>query len=185
MGLLHISLVLFWTESIFKKKKSHIFSLHFQVPEKNQRENWIAFIYRGYLTIEVLAQRGKFEMLMKFSSLESIVTSRYLFWAIYTFPQKKSDHLKSFDWVEQAWSQNIPQRKKCSWQSACNYITDVLEDMKVLFAPFIGIQFLLWQDNARPHVAHITRDYLQPTGIQTIGHPPTSMFPDLNVFDHT
>ncbi|KAI5703251.1 hypothetical protein M8J76_000466 [Diaphorina citri] len=66
--------------------------------------------------------------------------------------------------------------------TAANYITDVLEDHVVPFAPFIGDGFLLYQDNARPHVARCTLDYLNVVGIQRLVAPARS--PDLNPIEH-
>ncbi len=37
----------------------------------------------------------------------------------------------------------------------------------VPFAPFVGENFLLQDDNARPHVARVTRDFLETVGIKT------------------
>lgn len=66
--------------------------------------------------------------------------------------------------------------------NAENYISNVLRDIVVPFAPLIGEEFLLWQDNARPHVAQPTREYLHLTGIRTVDPPAIS--PDLNVIEH-
>ncbi|KAI5695757.1 hypothetical protein M8J76_005687 [Diaphorina citri] len=57
--------------------------------------------------------------------------------------------------------------------NAENFISDVLEDVVVPYAPFIGDEFLHWQDNARPQVAQATREYLQLTGIRTVDPPRT------------
>lgn len=65
---------------------------------------------------------------------------------------------------------------------AGTYITDILEDYVVPFAPFVGPNFLLMHDNARPHVAHVVRDYLNEVGIGTLDWPARS--PDLNPIEH-
>lgn len=62
------------------------------------------------------------------------------------------------------------------------YITDVLEDHVVPFAPFIGAGFKLMQDNARPHVARVVSQYLDHVGIQRLPWPALS--PDLNPIEH-
>lgn len=67
--------------------------------------------------------------------------------------------------------------------NAESYISNVLEDMVVPYAPFIGDGFLFWQDNARPHVARTTREYMQLAGITTVNPPARS--PDLNPIEHT
>ena len=62
--------------------------------------------------------------------------------------------------------------------TAHRYITDILEEHVVPFAPYIGDNFMLMHDNARPHVARIVQQYLQEVGIRTMVWPPRS--PDLN-----
>ena len=44
--------------------------------------------------------------------------------------------------------------------NALRYLEAVLEPHVIPFAPFIGEDFLLMQDNARPHVARIVTAYL-------------------------
>jgi hypothetical protein len=61
-------------------------------------------------------------------------------------------------------------------------IRECLEEHGVPFAPFVGVDFLLMHDNARPHVAQITRQYLHDVGIQVLRWPPMS--PDLNPIEH-
>lgn len=48
------------------------------------------------------------------------------------------------------------------------YILDVLEQHLVPFTPFIGENFLLMQDNAKPHVVQIVRNDLEEVEIHDI-----------------
>lgn len=66
--------------------------------------------------------------------------------------------------------------------NANNYIRDILADHVVPFAPFIGPDFLLMQDNARPHTARCVMRYLQEVDIELLGWPPMS--PDTNPIEH-
>lgn len=66
--------------------------------------------------------------------------------------------------------------------NAHTYVTDILEEYVVPFAPFIGPNFLFMHDNARPHVAHVVRDYLDEVGVRTLEWPARS--PDLNPIEH-
>lgn len=66
--------------------------------------------------------------------------------------------------------------------TAQRYIGKVLEETVVPFAPFIGDDFLLMQDNARPHVARIVTHYLNDVGITTMDWPVHS--PDMNPIEH-
>lgn len=66
--------------------------------------------------------------------------------------------------------------------TADRYITDILEPYVVPFAPYIGENFLLMHDNARPHTAAIVQDYLQEVDIETMVWPARS--PDLNPIEH-
>lgn len=66
--------------------------------------------------------------------------------------------------------------------TADRYIRDVLQDHVVPFAPHIGANFLLMQDNARPHVARCVTDFLNQVEIPTMNWPACS--PDLNPIEH-
>lgn len=66
--------------------------------------------------------------------------------------------------------------------NAHRYIQDCLAPHVVPYAPFIGEQFMLMQDNARPHVANIVQHYLEDVGIRTIVWIAPS--PDLNPIEH-
>lgn len=50
--------------------------------------------------------------------------------------------------------------------TAVRYVTDILDSHGVPFAPFIGENFMLMQDNARPHTARIVNKYLDETEIR-------------------
>ncbi len=62
------------------------------------------------------------------------------------------------------------------------YCEEILLNQVVPFTPFVGENFLLHQDNARPHVARVTRDFLETVGIKTLEWPAFS--PDLNPIEH-
>lgn len=62
------------------------------------------------------------------------------------------------------------------------YITDILSEHVVPFAGYIGDNFILMHDNARPHVARIVQNYLNEVNIETLDWPPRS--PDLNPIEH-
>lgn len=66
--------------------------------------------------------------------------------------------------------------------TAQRYVEDILEEHVVPFAPFIGENFKLMHDNARPHSAVAVHDYLMEVGISSIDWPPMS--PDLNPIEH-
>lgn len=66
--------------------------------------------------------------------------------------------------------------------NAESYIRDILDMHVVPYAPFIGDNFILMQDNARPHVANVVREYMDITGIRTMDWPARS--PDLNPIEH-
>lgn len=66
--------------------------------------------------------------------------------------------------------------------TADRYILEVLEENVVPFAPFIGDGFVLMQDNARPHTALRTREYLNDVNIAVMEWPARS--PDMNPIEH-
>jgi hypothetical protein len=59
-----------------------------------------------------------------------------------------------------------------------NYIENILEDHMVPAAYGVGQNCILMQDNAKPHTAGITRNFLQERRIQVMEWPALS--PDLN-----
>lgn len=66
--------------------------------------------------------------------------------------------------------------------TADRYIRQVLEPHVVPFAPFVGDDFMLMHDNARPHVARVVNEYLDEVEIPKMNWPPRS--PDLNPIEH-
>ena len=66
--------------------------------------------------------------------------------------------------------------------NADRYIRECLEQHVVPYMPRIGENFLLMQDNARPHIAQVTRQYLTDTGNEVLDWPPRC--PDLNPIEH-
>ncbi|KAH0817872.1 hypothetical protein GEV33_004919 [Tenebrio molitor] len=66
--------------------------------------------------------------------------------------------------------------------TANRYIRDILEPHVVPFAPFIGNDSILMHDNARPHIAQIVNEYLDPVEIHHMIWPARS--PDLNPIEH-
>lgn len=52
--------------------------------------------------------------------------------------------------------------------NAKRHILNILEEHVVPFAPYIGQQFLLMQDNTRPHVARVVQNYVLEVGIETM-----------------
>lgn len=52
--------------------------------------------------------------------------------------------------------------------TADRYITDILQDHVVPFAPHIGENFVLMQDNIRQHVARRVADFLNRVDITTM-----------------
>lgn len=66
--------------------------------------------------------------------------------------------------------------------TGARYITTILDEHVIPFAPFIGPNFLFMDDNARPHRARIVNDYLEEVGIVRMNWPACS--PDLNPIEH-
>lgn len=66
--------------------------------------------------------------------------------------------------------------------NAHRYIEDCLIPHVVPYAPFIGAQFVLMHDNARPHIANIVQRYLEDVEIRTLVWPARS--PDINPIEH-
>lgn len=66
--------------------------------------------------------------------------------------------------------------------NAERYIEHILEENVVTFAPFVGDDFVLMHDNARPHVARCVIDYLNEVGIRQMDWPALS--PDINPIEH-
>lgn len=62
------------------------------------------------------------------------------------------------------------------------YVDNVLDEHVVPAAYGIGPDFLLMQDNARPHTARVTREFLQERQIEVMEWPALS--PDLNPIEH-
>jgi hypothetical protein len=52
--------------------------------------------------------------------------------------------------------------------TADRYIRNILEPHVVPFDPFIGNDFMLMHDNARPHIAQIVNEYLGTVEIHRI-----------------
>lgn len=66
--------------------------------------------------------------------------------------------------------------------TALRYIEEILLPNVVTFAPFIGENFVLMHDNARPHVAGVVTQFLEEVGITTMNWPARS--PDMNPIEH-
>ena len=66
--------------------------------------------------------------------------------------------------------------------NANRYIEECLADHVIPFAPFVGQNFVLMHDNARPHVARVVEDYLDEMDVQRLDWPSRS--PDLNPIEH-
>ena len=59
-----------------------------------------------------------------------------------------------------------------SWHPQCNACRDeILDPIARPFAGAIGNNFILMQDNARPHTARLTVDYLYHEGIEVMDWP--------------
>jgi hypothetical protein len=66
--------------------------------------------------------------------------------------------------------------------TAARYVGEILADHVVPYAGFVGDQSMLMHDNAKPHTARITREYLVEVGLRVLEWPACS--PDLNPIEH-
>ena len=66
--------------------------------------------------------------------------------------------------------------------TAVRYVNDIIHPVVRPFAGAIGQDFLLMHDNARPHTARVTRQYLLDKTIEVMEWPARS--PDLNPIEH-
>lgn len=66
--------------------------------------------------------------------------------------------------------------------TAARYIDEILQDFVVPYAGFIGNDFVLMHDNARPHSARITQQFLNEVNIPVMDWPALS--PDANPIEH-
>lgn len=66
--------------------------------------------------------------------------------------------------------------------NARRYLEDIVEPYIIPFAAEEGPDFVLQQDNARPHTARLVTDYLQERNIEVLEWPANS--PDLNPIEH-
>lgn len=66
--------------------------------------------------------------------------------------------------------------------TAARYIDEILQDLVVPYVDFIGDDFLLMHDNARPHTARITQQYLNDVNIPVMEWPALSL--DANPIEH-
>ena len=66
--------------------------------------------------------------------------------------------------------------------TAAVYRDDILHPLVRPYAGAVGENFILMDDNAPPHRAHIVRDYLEQESIQRMDWPARS--PDLNPIEH-
>ncbi|EFN66011.1 Transposable element Tc3 transposase, partial [Camponotus floridanus] len=62
------------------------------------------------------------------------------------------------------------------------YIEDIIIPYIVPYKEFIGENFLLMQDNARPHVARVVTNFLNEINIERMVWPAIS--PDMNPIEH-
>ena len=66
--------------------------------------------------------------------------------------------------------------------TAVRYRDEILRPIVRPYAGAVGPRFLLVQDNARPHVARVCRQFLDEEGINAVDWPARS--PDLNPIEH-
>jgi peptidoglycan/xylan/chitin deacetylase (PgdA/CDA1 family) len=66
--------------------------------------------------------------------------------------------------------------------NAMDYIENILEDHVVPAAYGVGQNFILMHDNAKPHTAGVTRNFLQESGILVMEWPALS--PDLSPIEY-
>lgn len=66
--------------------------------------------------------------------------------------------------------------------TAARYVSDILDEHVRPFAETYGENFLFMHDNARPHTARNTQEYLDAEGIVTLATPARS--PDCNPIEH-
>uniref|UniRef100_A0A673W4C9 Tc1-like transposase DDE domain-containing protein n=1 Tax=Salmo trutta TaxID=8032 RepID=A0A673W4C9_SALTR len=66
--------------------------------------------------------------------------------------------------------------------TAIRYRDEILRPLVRPYAGAVGPEFLLMQDNARPHVAGVCQQFLQEEGIDAMDWPARS--PDLNPIEH-
>jgi hypothetical protein len=73
----------------------------------------------------------------------------------------------------------VPNRGTSTGQ---RYIYDTLDNQVMLYAGAVGDQFIVIDDNARPHRVRVVQDYLERESIECMNSPPRS--PDLNPIEH-
>ena len=66
--------------------------------------------------------------------------------------------------------------------NAVTYRDEILSNIVLPFANNFGDEFLLMDDNARPHRARIVEQFLQENHINRMDWPPKS--PDMNIIEH-
>ncbi|KAI4884693.1 hypothetical protein NFI96_001291 [Prochilodus magdalenae] len=66
--------------------------------------------------------------------------------------------------------------------TAIRYRDEILRPLVRPYAGAVGPGFFLMQDNARPHVAGVCKQFLQDEGIEAMDWPARS--PDLNPIEH-
>ena len=66
--------------------------------------------------------------------------------------------------------------------TAVRYVNEILDVYVRPYAGAIGADFILMDDNARPHRANVTNQYLEDATIVRIDWPALS--PDMNPIEH-